>query len=84
MRARMIEALMCDFQIDRVEIQRSFAPRPGFLDTLFAEVSAAFPDMLEVSSSGLRIKKEGRPLTRIIARAIDSYEMDKAGHSPAM
>ncbi len=84
MRARMIEALMCDFRIDRAEITRDFEPKPGLLDRMFTEVSAAFPDMIEVTPAGLEIRKEGRPLTRIIARAFDDYDMSKAGHSPAM
>ena len=84
MRARMIEALMCDFRIDRTEIQKDFAPAPDHLEKMFADVSAAFPKMIEVSPSGLQIKKEGQPLTRMIARAFDAYDLSKAGHSPAM
>ncbi|GGE50258.1 oxygen-independent coproporphyrinogen III oxidase [Actibacterium pelagium] len=84
MRSRMIEALMCDFQIDRAEILRDFNPKPGQLDALFAEVSAAFPDMLEISPAGLQIKKKGQALTRMIARTFDAYNLSKAGHSPAM
>ena len=33
---------------------------------------------------GLHLSEEGRPLARMVARALDAYEMDKAGHSAAI
>ncbi|KIC36769.1 oxygen-independent coproporphyrinogen III oxidase [Leisingera sp. ANG-M7] len=84
LRARLIEALMCDFRICREEILSRFAVTEANLDRLFAEASAAFPGMLEVSAKGLKIREEARPLTRMIARSFDAYELSHSGHSTAI
>jgi oxygen-independent coproporphyrinogen-3 oxidase len=36
------------------------------------------------SAEGLYIPEEMRPLTRLIARAFDAYDLSKAGHSSAI
>lgn len=84
LRARLIEALMCDFRICRQEILARFDVSPARLDTLLRATAAAFPGMLQLSPAGLEIKQEARPLTRIIARSLDAYELSKTGHSPAI
>ncbi|WP_027244677.1 oxygen-independent coproporphyrinogen III oxidase [Leisingera daeponensis] len=84
LRARLIEALMCDFRICREEILSRFDVSPARLDALLRGTAEAFPGMLELSSAGLVIKREARPLTRMIARSLDAYELSKAGHSPAI
>jgi len=82
-RARMIEALMCDFRIDAQE----FAGH-GFdaesLARLFAPVAERFGEMVECDATGLSITPEGRPLTRMIARMFDGYDMAASGHSGAI
>ena len=40
--------------------------------------------MIELSSGVLSIPVEARPLTRMIARSFDAYDMSKAGHSSAI
>lgn len=84
LRARLIEALMCDFRICREEILSRFAVVEADLDRLFAAAGAAFPGMLEVSAKGLDIREEARPLTRMIARSFDAYDLNHAGHSTAI
>ncbi len=84
LRARMIEALMCDFRIDAAELQRDHGVSAAELDAMFREVEAAFPGMVEVNAEGLSIPVEARPLTRLIARGFDAYDLSKAGHSPAI
>lgn len=83
-RARMIEALMCDFRIDAEEILRDYGLSRAKLDGYFASVSKEFGEMVRVDADGLSIPVEGRPLTRMIARCFDSYELAKAGHSHAV
>ncbi|NDR57102.1 oxygen-independent coproporphyrinogen III oxidase [Aliiruegeria sabulilitoris] len=83
-RARMIETLMCDFRIDRAEIERDFGARPDFITSLFAAAKAQFGQFVTVDARGLEIPPEGRPLTRMIAKAFDAYEMAKTGHSSAI
>ena len=84
LRSRLIEALMCDFHIDTAEILENFDITPKQLNTLFNAAAAEFDDMVRVSSSGFTISETARPLTRMIARAFDAYELSKAGHSSAV
>jgi len=83
-RGRMIEALMCDFRIDRAEITERFAVSEAWLSGLFSNVALQFPDMVAIDVNGLSIPEHARPLTRMIARAFDSYDMSKAQHSAAI
>ena len=51
---------------------------------MLAEVAAAFEGHLHLDADGLFIPPAARPLTRMVARRLDAYEMDAAGHSPAI
>ncbi|WP_372604705.1 oxygen-independent coproporphyrinogen III oxidase [Actibacterium sp.] len=84
LRARLIEALMCDFRIDTAEITRDYDITPQALNEMFKPVAATFGDMVQITPQGLAIPQQGRPLTRMIARAFDAYDLSKAGHSPAI
>lgn len=83
-RARMIEALMCDFQIRAEEFIADHGFDAASLARLFAPVTARFGAMVECDAAGLRITSQGRPLTRMIARMFDSYDMAASGHSVAI
>lgn len=83
-RARMIETLMCNFRIDRAEIVEEWGADPDLVAALFAEAKEQFGQFVTVSAQGLEIPVEGRPLTRMIAKAFDAYEMAKTGHSSAI
>lgn len=83
-RARMIEMLMCDFRIDAAELTRGHALTPADLQRLFAPVAARFGDLVECDATGLRITDAGRPLTRMVARMFDGYDMQSQGHSTAI
>jgi oxygen-independent coproporphyrinogen-3 oxidase len=84
LRSRLIEAIMCDFQIDRAEILGNFEIAPASLEALLQSTARQFPNMVSVTQSGFFIHPEGRPLTRMIARAFDAYEMRSEGHSSAI
>ncbi|WP_171133706.1 MULTISPECIES: oxygen-independent coproporphyrinogen III oxidase [unclassified Ruegeria] len=84
LRARMIEALMCDFRIDSAEIFRDFDVTAGALHQMYANANAAFDGLLRVDDTGLSIPPEARALTRMIARNFDQYDLSKAGHSSAI
>ncbi|MBW6507203.1 MAG: oxygen-independent coproporphyrinogen III oxidase [Rhodobacteraceae bacterium] len=84
LRSRLIEALMCDFRIDTAEILAHHAVTPARLAGMFAAAQAVFGDMVEVSPEGLFIPEAGRPLTRMIARSFDAYDLSKSGHSSAI
>ena len=51
---------------------------------MFDAAQKVFGDMIEVSPKGLSIPEKGRPLTRMIARCFDAYDLSKAGHSSAI
>lgn len=83
-RARMIEALMCDFEIRADEFIRAHGFTADSLAALFAPIKDHFGDMVTVDSRGLSIPERGRPLTRMVARMLDAYDMEAKGHSPAI
>ena len=84
MRARLIEALMCDFKISRSEIVDRFNKSGADIDAIFEKINSKFEGLLVVNQDGLFIPSEARPLTRIIARELDAYDLSRAGHSSAI
>ncbi len=84
LRGRLIEALMCDFRIDADEITRDFDITQDQLEALFHSANRSFDNLLRVTPQGLFIPEPVRPLTRIIARSFDAYDLSKAGHSSAI
>jgi oxygen-independent coproporphyrinogen-3 oxidase len=84
LRSRMIEALMCDFRIDSAELQARFGVSTAHVQRLFDKAAAEFPGILHIAAGVLSIPVEARPLTRMIARSFDAYDMSKAGHSSAI
>jgi oxygen-independent coproporphyrinogen-3 oxidase len=83
-RARIIEALMCDFRVSRAELLRDFRVPPARLDALFAAAKEVFGPFFEVTAEAASIPPAGRPLTRMIARMFDEYDHAKAQHSAAI
>jgi oxygen-independent coproporphyrinogen-3 oxidase len=84
LRARIIEALMCDFAVRREELLANFATTDARLDELFGAAKAVFGDMVRVTDEGFFIPERARPLTRMIARAFDAYDSAQARHSSAV
>ena len=84
LRARIIEALMCDFRVDYDELRHDFGLSAAEISALVAPVLSQFRGMLETSDEALTIPDRARPLTRMIARAFDAYDLSKAGHSQAV
>ncbi len=84
LRGRLIEAVMCDFRVDASEICRDFDITRGALFGMFRAADARFENMLEITEDGLYVPQAARPLTRLVARAFDGYDLSKAGHSSAI
>mgnify|MGYP001431573932 CR=1 FL=1 len=84
LRARIIEALMSDFRVNRAELLRDFNVTPARLDALFSGAASAFDGWVEVTADGFAIPPKARPLARMIARAFDAYDQSKAQHSAAI
>jgi oxygen-independent coproporphyrinogen-3 oxidase len=84
LRGRLIEQLMCEFRIDATEIIRDFNIAPAALHDMLSKVARAYERHLKLDDTGLFIPQEARPLTRMIARQFDVYEMNADGHSSAI
>ncbi len=84
LRSRLIEALMCDFQIDTAEILRNHKVSVPELQAMYETVNRDFDGLLRINENGLFIPPEARALTRMIARSFDAYDLSKAGHSSAI
>ena len=84
LRGRIIEALMCDFRVDTAELVRDYGATEAQLATMYDIAAKAFPEMVAISAAGLAIPERARPLTRMIARSFDAYDLSKAGHSSAI
>ncbi|WP_417742221.1 oxygen-independent coproporphyrinogen III oxidase [Salipiger sp.] len=84
LRARMIEMLMCDFRIRSSELMRDHGISESALTAMFKRVNTAFEGLMEITEDGLFVPEEARPLTRMIARHFDAYDLSKAGHSSAV
>lgn len=84
LRARMIEALMCDFRVDAGEMRERFGATTEELEALFGAAAAAFQGLVVHDRAGFFIPEASRPLTRMIARAFDAYALSGEGHSPAV
>lgn len=83
LRARIIEALMCDFRVERAQLA-GFGIAADKVDAMLAAVAVAFPGMVTLDAEALSIRPEGRPLTRMIARGFDAYDQTKAQHCAAI
>ncbi|PWE32272.1 oxygen-independent coproporphyrinogen III oxidase [Maritimibacter sp. 55A14] len=84
LRGRVIEALMCQFRADLDALEAECCAAPGSLDAVARTALEKFPGALEMPGRALEIPVEGRPLTRMIARCFDAYDMDASGHSSAI
>ncbi len=84
LRGRIIEALMCDFRVNRAEMIHDYGATVGQMDALFSHAAEAFPGMVTLDAQGLAIPDHARPLTRMIARTFDAYDHAKAQHSAAI
>jgi len=84
LRARMIEMLMCDFRIEIAELVRDYGASEPDVRAMLNRASAQFENLLEVDATGLFVPPEARPLTRMVARSFDAYELSSAGHSSAI
>lgn len=84
LRARIIEALMCDFAVSGHELMHDFDLAPQVFAQMVAPVLVKFGDMVRFEGNVLSIPPRARPLTRMIARMFDAYDMGQTAHSSAI
>ncbi len=83
-REAMIGALMCDFRIDFARLAERLGVAPGEITERVDGIDDAFPGMIGHDLSGIEIRPDARPLTRMIARYLDAYAVSQSGHSSAI
>lgn len=83
-RARMIEALMCDFAVDFAEMRQGFGLTDPQIAAALAPIATRFRGMVELGPDRLRILPEGRALVRMIAQMLDRYDAPTLSHSTAI
>ena len=84
LRGRLIEKLMCDFELSYRDIAIELNLPVAALRAVTASLMGSFPGMLTDTDEALTILPHARPLTRMIARELDAYAVDASGHSPAV
>ncbi|MGZ3217704.1 oxygen-independent coproporphyrinogen III oxidase [Paracoccus sp. T5] len=80
-RGRLIEALMCDFRIDLAALRAEVGPLP---DGIFTPLLERFDGAVRLTDEAFEILPQGRPLTRLIAQALDAYAAPQGSHSVAV
>ncbi|APG45718.1 oxygen-independent coproporphyrinogen III oxidase [Phaeobacter porticola] len=83
LRARAIEMLMCDFSLNRTELFQRFGKLSHQLDTDLSEIDTRFGDLVILDDKYLRIRPEGRAITRIIASVFDTHRPEGVRYSQA-
>ncbi len=61
-----------------------FPEQEAHIHALVARAADHFGDIVSLKANKFMIKSEGQPLTRIIARFFDAYDMSNAGHASAI
>lgn len=84
LRARMIEMLMCDFRVNTAELVRDYDTTKAEVTAMLNRANSEFENILVVDENGLFVPASARPLTRMIARSFDAYDLSSAGHSSAI
>jgi len=84
LRAKMIEDLMCRFEIDLNEISSQFGvPVAALVDRVQA-IPAKYAGLVELSGNVLRITQSARLIARLVAQELDTFLMPEGRHSRAL
>jgi len=83
-RARAIEALMCDFEIDLSALKTTYGDFAKPVKADCKRLVKAYVGFVELKGDRFRILPEGRPLTRIIAAGFDAFNAPNHRHSSAI
>jgi oxygen-independent coproporphyrinogen-3 oxidase len=83
-RGRMIEMLMCDMAADLAALRRGWPGHALTVDALAESIVDRFGALVSLQHDRLTIRKEGRPLTRLIARMCDANAQAPARYSAAI
>lgn len=83
MRAKVIEMIMCNFEIDLDALRQQFGDMAETLESNHSVVCAQFKGLIMRDKSTITLTDEARALTRLIANAYDVYDISGAAYSKA-
>ena len=83
-RARAIEALMCDFEIDLEALKADFGDFAKPIEADCKRLAKTYLGFVTLEKDHFRILPEGRPLARIIAAGFDAFNAPNHRHSSAI
>jgi oxygen-independent coproporphyrinogen-3 oxidase len=83
-RARAIEALMCDFEIDLGALQEAYGDFAKPVKADCKRLATDYAGFVAFEGNTFRILQNGRPLTRIIASGFDAFNAPNHRHSSAI
>ena len=83
-RARMIEELMCQFELDLPALSDEFGESEAALRRRAKAMLARFAAQIEDSGTVIRLVDSARLLARLAAQEIDAYAMPEGRHSRAL
>ncbi len=75
---------MCDFRVNTAELVRDYDTTKAEVTAMLNRANSEFENILVVDENGLFVPASARPLTRMIARSFDAYDLSSAGHSSAI
>jgi oxygen-independent coproporphyrinogen-3 oxidase len=84
LRGRVIEELMCQFQVSLSKVETELPTVPVDLRAELARVHQKYAPFTQLEGDTLKITPNGQPLARMIAHDFDAYAMEQAGHSLAI
>ncbi len=84
LRGRIIEELMCQFQVDFGAIAGELGLAKERVAKLVHDEIGDYASVVKLSADRLTIPRGAQPLTRVIARQFDAYDMATTGHSHAV
>ncbi|MEL7124822.1 MAG: oxygen-independent coproporphyrinogen III oxidase [Pseudomonadota bacterium] len=80
LRARLIEAIMCDFEVKLADMPGD----PATVRALLQSACDAFDGTLTLQNDRLIIPDAARALTRMVARHFDAYTVEEGRHASAI
>lgn len=83
LRGAMIEELMCYFEIDIARTAARVGTSHQAVAGRLKGLDTAFPGLLTLDDTALRLTPEARPLARLVAHRLDQHSQSQTAHSPA-
>lgn len=81
LRAKVIEMIMCNFEINLTALERHFGERAKTLSATHNAVCARFQGLLIQKNNRITLTQNAKAITRLIANAYDAYDVSGAAYS---